>query len=135
LLQARLDSLSEAERQALQRAAVVGRTFWEEAIAHIDRVVPPPAGDAAAPPIWDQLRRRELIFPRAGTAFAGTREFVFKHAMLQHVSYESVLLRERPIYHDLVAGWLITHSGERTGEFAGLIGEHLERAETRRSDS
>jgi class 3 adenylate cyclase len=128
LLQARLDSLSEVERQALQRAAVVGRTFWEETVAHIDRAVPLPAGDAAAPPVWERLRRRELIFPRAATAFAGTREFAFKHAMLQSVSYESVLLRERPVYHDLVAGWLIAHSGERAGEFAGLIGEHLERA-------
>ena len=35
VLQARLDSLPEAERAALQRAAVVGRIFWGDAVAYL----------------------------------------------------------------------------------------------------
>jgi predicted ATPase len=35
VLQARLDSLSVAERETLQRASVVGRLFWDAAVAYV----------------------------------------------------------------------------------------------------
>ncbi len=36
VLQSRLDALSLDERNLLQRASVVGRVFWDEAVAHLD---------------------------------------------------------------------------------------------------
>jgi tetratricopeptide (TPR) repeat protein len=69
------------------------------------------------------------VFHRESSAFAEVQEYTFKHAVLREVAYESVLKRIRRSYHAQVAEWLIETCGERVGEFAGLIGEHLERAE------
>src|SRR5205823_1112307 len=62
------------------------------------------------------------------SAFAGTREYTFKHAIVREVTYEGVLLRHRRRYHLQVASWLVERSGERADEYAGLIAEHYERA-------
>ncbi|MGC9469831.1 MAG: hypothetical protein ACP5HS_14645, partial [Anaerolineae bacterium] len=70
---------------------------------------------------------RELIFRREASAFAQAREFLFKHDLLREVTYESVLKRVRQAHHALVADWLIANAGDRIGEYAGLIGEHLAR--------
>jgi tetratricopeptide (TPR) repeat protein len=44
------------------------------------------------------------------------------------VTYESVLLRLRPIYHRQAAEGLIEIGGERVNEYAGRVGEHYEQA-------
>ncbi len=77
---------------------------------------------------FQNLLRRELIFDRQISSFAGTREFIFKHALLRDVAYETVLKRMRHTYHELAATWLVEHGGERVNEYAGLIAEHYERA-------
>lgn len=122
LLQARLDRLPPAERETLQGASVVGRIFWEQALAHVSREV---SGSAA---VWREalpaLQKRELIFAQPTSAFAGTDEYFFKHAMLRDVTYESVLKRVRRVCHARVAQWLIEQSGERVNEYAALIAEH-----------
>ncbi|MCI0397823.1 MAG: tetratricopeptide repeat protein [Chloroflexi bacterium] len=48
--------------------------------------------------------------------------------MLHQVTYEGTLKRLRRRYHARAAEWLIDQSGERAGEYAGLIGEHYEQA-------
>ncbi|MDV7390951.1 hypothetical protein RZS08_06350, partial [Arthrospira platensis SPKY1] len=48
--------------------------------------------------------------------------------MLREVAYESVLLRERPLYHRQAARWLAAQSGDRLDEYAALIAEHYELA-------
>lgn len=131
-LQARLDGLSLEERSLLQCAAVIGRVFWDRALRRILAT----ASEEKLPIVQiedhlEALRRRELVFHRETSAFAGTQEYIFKHAVLREVAYESVLKRIRRSYHARVAEWLIEISGERAGEFAGLIGEHLELAEER----
>jgi class 3 adenylate cyclase/tetratricopeptide (TPR) repeat protein len=130
VLQARLDRLPLLEREVLQRASVVGRVFWDSAVACICA----PAGEGMdeddVGPVLQLLQEKELVFERKGTsAFEGDREYIFKHAVLHQVTYESVLKRRRRVYHAQAAEWLAERSGERVGEYAGLIGEHYERAE------
>lgn len=130
VLQARLDRLSSLERLSLQRAAVIGRIFWDTAVILMnalapDNVIREPESVAAL----QALEKRELIFQRDVSTFAGSQAYLFKHEMLREVTYESVLLRARPIYHRQVASWLAEQSGERVGEFASLIADHYERAE------
>jgi tetratricopeptide (TPR) repeat protein len=55
-------------------------------------------------------------------------EFIFKNAILHDVTYESVLLRLRRVYHLQVAEGLIGIWGERVNEYAGRVGEHYEQA-------
>lgn len=126
VIQARLDALPYEERELLQRAAVMGRTFWLSALAALSDASARGAPDPA--PLVQRLLARELIFQQPSSSFGGTTEFIFKHTLLQEVAYERLLLRQRRRYHAQVAAWLIEQGGERTAEQAGLIAEHYERA-------
>jgi predicted ATPase len=125
LLQARLDSLPLEEKTVLQRASVVGRLFWGAAVAEL-------AGDKAEATQVDKLlndaRNRELIFRRERSAFEATDEYIFQHALLRDVTYETVLLRLRRLYHAQVAKWLEDAAGERISEYLSPIARHYELA-------
>jgi class 3 adenylate cyclase/predicted ATPase len=134
ILQARLDSLPSDEKELLQRAAVVGRIFWDAATEFLklgwQKVVSSrKRGDRSdTQELLTHLRERELIFRQDRSAFAGTVEYLFKHAILHEVVYESVLLKLRRVYHARAANWLETNAGERIGEFLVLIAQHYELA-------
>ncbi|MEA3438874.1 MAG: adenylate/guanylate cyclase domain-containing protein, partial [Chloroflexota bacterium] len=125
LLQARLDHLPVEEKQTLQQASVVGLNFWDEIISILQGIQSPPAD------ILGRLSKRDLIQPVGDSTFEGTREYRFKHALMQEVSYESVIKKTRPEYHGKVAGWLEsqTRSIGRQGEFSAVIAEHYQHAE------
>lgn len=128
ILQARLDSLPLKERTILQRASVVGRTFWGSAVERISDSANGGMSEQEIRSVLSALQGKEMVFRRETSAFARAQEYIFKHAILREVTYESVLKRVRRVYHTLVAEWLIEHSGERAGEYTGLIAEHLELA-------
>ncbi|MCL4868503.1 MAG: tetratricopeptide repeat protein [Anaerolineae bacterium] len=125
VLQARLDRLPPPERELLQRASVVGRIFWDGAVTYLtqEEPVPVPVGVGLS-----SLQGKELIFPRTTPAFAGTEEFMFKHAILHEVTYESVLKSRRRRFHERAAAWLVEQSGRRVDEYAGAIAHHYEQA-------
>ncbi len=129
LLQARLDTLAPDDRETLQQASVVGRVFWSSVLQLMQN---PDSrrlqADAAIGQSLDTLRSKELIYQNPESAFADASEFLFKNAVLRDVTYESVLLRLRRIYHVQVAEGLIRLGGERVGEYAGRVGEHYEQA-------
>lgn len=125
VLQARLDGLPENERKVLQGASVVGRVFWDRVLEHLNSVDHKNISETEIVKVLDELRSRELVFRRETSAFANAREHIFKHALLREVVYESVLKSVRRAYHALVADWLITHTGDREGEFIGQIANHL----------
>jgi predicted ATPase/class 3 adenylate cyclase len=74
------------------------------------------------------LRRKELIFRRESSAFAGAVEYIFKHELLRNVAYESMLKKLRREYHAQAAHWLIEQNRDRSNEVAGLIATHFEQA-------
>lgn len=124
LLQARLDRLPVEEKQTLQQASVVGLKFWDEIIGILQGIQSPPAA------ILGGLSKRDLIQAVGVSTFKGTREYRFKHALMQEVSYESVIKKTRPVYHGKVAGWLVTQTQSigRQGEFSAVIAEHYQQA-------
>ncbi|MGE5376260.1 MAG: ATP-binding protein [Bacteroidota bacterium] len=129
LLQARLDNLHPRTRETLQQASVVGRIFWTQVVAHMAN--PETLSAQAAMPTEEALqtlRAKELIFGYGDAVSSKIPEFIFKNAILHNVTYESVLLRLRPLYHKQVAEGLIDISGERINEYAGRVGEHFELA-------
>jgi serine/threonine protein kinase/tetratricopeptide (TPR) repeat protein len=131
VLQARLDGLSAWEKIVIQRASIIGREFWDHAVEFLGAQLgesshDPPSADTRA--ALEKLRRRELIYRREASTFLGAMEYLFKHAILRDVTYESVLRRERRKLHKLAADWLIERSGERADQFAATIAEHYERA-------
>jgi ABC-type oligopeptide transport system substrate-binding subunit/class 3 adenylate cyclase/tetratricopeptide (TPR) repeat protein len=125
VLQARLDRLPLEERTVLQQASVVGRLFWDRAVARIHESMAGDAGPIDVPVTLSALRGREMVFQRETSAFADALEYIFKHNMLREVAYESVLKRVRGVYHGLVADWLLEQAGERAGEHTNLIADHL----------
>ncbi len=130
VLQARLDRLPSRENEVLERAAVIGRTFWDTAVAAIH--APEPAsmltGGEDIHSALSALRNKELVFSRQPSAFASAEEFIFKHTILREVTYERVLKAKRKLYHRMAAHWLIQQSGERIDEYLGLIAQHYELA-------
>jgi predicted ATPase len=69
-----------------------------------------------------------LIFQYGDLGSSKLPEFIFKNAILHDVTYESVLLRLRRVYHLQAAEGLIGIWGERVNEYAGRVGEHYEQA-------
>jgi predicted ATPase len=132
VLQASLDSLSEDERETLQRAAVVGLVFWDDALNFLAaerRLVDPDGLQEMTAGTLQTLKNKGLIIQHKDTAFADTEEYSFKNTMLHQVTYESVLRRTRRSYHERTAEWLISQWGERAEENAATIAGHYEQAE------
>ncbi|MCB9418546.1 MAG: AAA family ATPase [Ardenticatenaceae bacterium] len=128
VLQARLDRLSELERATLQRAAVIGRQFWDSAVIQMNELAADPLHASETIAALQALEKREMIFKRHTSIFSGTQTYHFKHAILREVTYEGVLLRDRPVFHRQAADWLTNQSSDRIAEYAGLIAEHYELA-------
>jgi predicted ATPase len=128
VLQARLDSLPREERRLLQRASVVGRLFWDATVAELKADDADRLEKDEVAPLLDAVRGRELVFRRERSAFEGTDEYIFKHAVLRDVTYETVLLKLRRVYHARVAKWLEANAGERLDEYLSLIAGHYELA-------
>ena len=102
VLQARLDRLPELERLTLQQAAVVGDEFWDSAVQQINDASRNPFEREQIAAALQALERRDMIHRTPSPGFGGSQAYLFKHAVLREVAYESVLLRDRPGYHCLL---------------------------------
>ncbi|MDQ3783197.1 MAG: tetratricopeptide repeat protein, partial [Actinomycetota bacterium] len=127
VLQARIDALTPEQKSVLHRAAVIGRRFWDQAVAALGDT---PTGNGEVAGSLTELRTRELIYGRESSSIADAAEFAFKHAVLRDVAYQSVLRRYRSGYHSRAAAWLtsVAEATDRADEFAALIAEHHDAA-------
>jgi predicted ATPase/DNA-binding SARP family transcriptional activator len=122
LLSARLDQLGPAERAVVERAAVVGKVFQEEAIVELS----PPSARAAVGEGLGALVRKELIRPARGEL--GDRTYRFRHLLIRDAAYDSIGKETRAELHERFARWLARASGERAIEYEEVLGYHLEQA-------
>lgn len=120
LIGARLDALPSEEREFLLDAAIIGRSFWVEAVAAL--------GPHRDPQRWvDALVERGLLAYQQDQAAVG--ELSFRHALTRDVAYAAVPLAERARKHARVATWLRDRlGGDRAGPGLGLLAHHYERA-------
>ncbi len=125
VLQARLDTLPRNERTLLQMASVIGRVFWDTTVRDLYGKEDP----AEILGMLSSVEHHDLVHRLNRSTFSDAGEYLFKHAILRDVAYETVLLRIRKKYHRLVALWLQRHCGERVSEFASLIADHYESGE------
>jgi class 3 adenylate cyclase/tetratricopeptide (TPR) repeat protein len=125
VLQARLDSLDRGHRSLIDRASVVGRVFWDQAVAELGADAGPPPSDA-----FERLRAHEVVFQRPTSMFEGTREYSFRHSLMREVAYENVLHSSRRRYHARAAEWLerVSAASRRPDEHAGVIAAHYDQA-------
>jgi tetratricopeptide (TPR) repeat protein len=120
LLASRIDRLLEREKQVLQAASVIGKTFPESILL---RVVDLPEADMA-----DALRRLqdgEFLFE---TALYPEREFSFKHPLTQEVAEASQLESRRAEAHAAVGQAYEMLFPEHLDERAAVLAHHWEAA-------
>ena len=124
VLAARIDLLGPDEKRALQAAAVVGRIFWPEPVGRsLD------AGPTRVDELLRGLESRDLVLARLGSSMAGQPEFIFKHALVRDVAYESIPKRDRAMAHLQVARWIEETAGERRLEVVELLAHHYTAAQ------
>jgi class 3 adenylate cyclase len=109
VLAARIDLLSPTAKDALQAAAVIGRSFSAAGLTAL-------VGSAA--------EVRTLV--ERGFLRATEPELVFKHALTRDVAYGSLPKAERARRHAAYAGWL--EAGEDTHGRAGTLAYHYAEA-------
>jgi class 3 adenylate cyclase/tetratricopeptide (TPR) repeat protein len=124
LLTARLDRLGGTDRNVVERAAVVGHSFWQEAVEALvpEAITPMVAGSLVA------LTRKELIGPSDVTLLGGQEGYRFLHALIRDAAYHGLLKRARADLHVRFVDWLEGVAPDRVMEYAEIRGYHLEQA-------
>jgi class 3 adenylate cyclase len=123
LLAARLDSLEPHERQLVQQAAVVGRTFWEGSLSGVARDAGFDLHDALT-----SLQEKDLVVASTGSQLAGEPEYAFKHVLIRDVAYGMLPKSVRSTKHFEVGRFIEDRAGDRTDEVVTILAEHYGRA-------
>ena len=119
LIAARIDRLAPDAKALLQRAAVVGRIFWEGALERLS-----PELESVDGPLED-LRLREFVLDEERSSIRGERAFKFKHVLIREVAYAGLSKSARAEHHAAFAEWLKERAAEELLEIRAF---HLERA-------
>jgi class 3 adenylate cyclase/tetratricopeptide (TPR) repeat protein len=119
LLASRLDRLDAEERAVLQRAAVVGREFWQASVLHLTPALEVPSVGRHL----DELTRTGLIHT-ARSSSERDDAFRFHHVLIRDVAYASLPKLERADLHEGVAEWLDAQGDADDA----IVGFHLEQA-------
>jgi class 3 adenylate cyclase/tetratricopeptide (TPR) repeat protein len=120
VIMARVDSLDEGLKQVLRMASVIGRSFLYRVLKAITE-----AGQRLDDNLTE-LQSSELIHEKQRLP---ELEYMFKHALAQEATYESVLLTRRRDIHARVARAIESLFTERLEEFYGLLAYHYAKAE------
>ena len=120
VIMARVDRLDEDLKQVLRLASVIGRSFFYRLLAAISEAERELDESLAG------LQARELVLERARDP---ELEYVFKHALVQEATYESILKQRRRELHGKVAASIEALFADRLEDFSGLLAYHYTKAE------
>ncbi|HSL11366.1 MAG TPA: BTAD domain-containing putative transcriptional regulator [Actinomycetota bacterium] len=123
LLEARLDRLPPDERDVLEAAAIVGRSFADRDLAELRPDVAPTIRMERL----DALVARDLITVDR-FAGAGDRSYSFHHILMRDAVYSAVPKERRAQDHERFGDALERRSGDRLGELEEIVGYHFETA-------
>lgn len=119
LIAARIDRLPQEEKTVLQRASVIGRTFWGGAIKELASEV------EELESVIETLLLREFIVPEVRSSISGETAYRFKHVLIREVSYSGLSKSARADLHERFAHWLRERAGE---ELLEIRAYHLDQA-------
>ena len=117
---ARIDRLTEADKEILQVASVIGRTFSEPVLR---RIAERPDGAVVA-----SLRALCSAEFLSEEGIDPAPEYRFWHPLTQEVAYGSLLTERRKRIHAAVATALLEGDAEGSGEQAAVIAHHWQEA-------
>jgi class 3 adenylate cyclase/tetratricopeptide (TPR) repeat protein len=119
IIAARIDRLPKDAKRLLQRASMIGRIFWEGAVAHLM----PELEDLE--PVLDDLLLRDFVTRESRSSITGERAYRFKHVLIRDVAYAGLAKAARAELHQQVAEWLSERAGE---ELVEIRAYHLDHA-------
>lgn len=122
-LLSRLDRLEPTVKETAQIAATVGREFGMKLLGLI---ASRPDGELRE--TLDRLIAAEIIVRASGTPGQGDT-YLFRHALIQEVAYQSLLLARRRHYHALIAAALEEHYPEVVERQPELIAQNFAAAD------
>jgi len=120
VIMARLDRLGEDGKRAVQLASVIGRQFLVRLLDRVADFV----GDLDG--LLEELKAVEIIYEHG---LLPEPAYVFKHAVIQDVAYNSLLLEHRKGLHGAVARAIEDLYEDRIGEHHGELAHHWMKAE------
>ncbi|HEX3326211.1 MAG TPA: adenylate/guanylate cyclase domain-containing protein [Actinomycetota bacterium] len=120
IIAARLDAIPAPERSMLLNASVVGRIFWNGAVAHLDSY-----GDRVQE-LLDSLEGRDFIRREPVSRYEGQQQFRFKHMLIRDVAYATLPRAKRREAHAAVASFLEEVHADRDSPAA--LGYHWSEA-------
>ncbi len=127
VLQARIDALLPEERVLLQRGSVLGRIFWDTALKALEMADSTTVSEINY--TLERLREREMVYLREESAVEEAKEYIFRHAILRDVVYESMTHSQRREYHLATVNWYKRIGADRPKEYADLITMHEQLAQ------
>ena len=119
LIAARIDRLEPQTRTLLQRASVIGRSFWGGAIAHLA----PEFEDVDC--VIDDLLLRDFVVREQRSTISGETAYRFKHVLIREVAYGGLSKASRADHHLHFADWLSERAGD---ELLEIRAYHLDHA-------
>ena len=120
IIRARIDRLGEPVKRTVQNAAVIGREFGLRLLTRISETAPEVEQSV------DTLKRLEFIHE---TRFFPELEFIFKHAVIKDVTYESLLAQRRREVHGAIGRAIEELYGDRLDEHAARLAYHYARSD------
>ena len=120
IIMARIDRLADTPKQTLQLASVIGREFTRRLL---DRLAAPRAHTEI---YLQELKALELIYERS---LFPELAYMFKHALIQDVTYNSLLVRRRQELHHLIGRAIEELYADRITEQYEMLAYHFAKAE------
>jgi class 3 adenylate cyclase/tetratricopeptide (TPR) repeat protein len=113
IIAARLDTLPAEEKELIQSAAVIGRTFWLGALG----------GDGQKlEERLHSLEQKEFVGRERRSSVVGELEYAFRHALVRDVAYEQIPRAQRVDKHRLAAEWI--EALGRPDDHAEMLAHH-----------
>jgi tetratricopeptide (TPR) repeat protein len=123
LIAARIDRLGPGERAVLEGASIMGREFWQAALADL---LPQEAGPPL-PTHLEVLVRKQFIRPERPSSQGGPY-YRFRHLLIQSTTYAAIPKKQRADLHERFAAWMERRFSGRIAEVEEILGYHLEQA-------
>ncbi|HEU4369004.1 MAG TPA: adenylate/guanylate cyclase domain-containing protein [Methylomirabilota bacterium] len=120
IIMARLDRLGDDGKRTVQLASVIGRQFLRRLLERIAGLTGQLEG------LLGELKALEIIYERG---LLQEPAYVFKHAVIQDVAYQSLLVQRRRELHRAVGLAIEELYPERLDEHLGELAHHFAQAE------
>jgi class 3 adenylate cyclase/tetratricopeptide (TPR) repeat protein len=120
MLAARIDRLPRGEKELLQTLAAIGREFPLRLARQVTSRT-----EQQLDTMLDHLQSAEFIHEQPAP---GDVEYIFKHALTQEVSYNSLLLEHRKLLHERIAEAIETLFVEHLDDHLKDLAHHYRRS-------